>query len=251
MIFTYQEERVRVIELNRPEKKNAFTGAMYNQLSNELEMADADQEVSVIVITGADTAFSAGNDLEDFLNFPPDNIDAPPFHFLKTLANLNKPVIAAVNGMAVGIGATMLSLCDLVYAQDSAKFVFPFISLGLVPEGASSLTLPKLLGHQRASEILYFGEPISAVEAHALGLVNRVITDLPVRKFVLERANQLAKLPMGSILQTKRLLKHELNLSERIDLEAGAFVARTQSSAAKEAFSAFLEKRKPNFVGLD
>lgn len=251
MIKCENERGVQIIELNRPDKKNAFTGAMYNQLREALIEADADQSVSVILLTGAGNAFSAGNDLEDFLKFPPENVEAPPFRFLNTLAQVKKPVIAAVNGLAVGIGATMLFHCDLVFAQDSARFSLPFVALGLVPEGASSLLLPRLVGHQRASEIFLFGDPLSAIDAQAIGLVNRVIVDQPVMAFALAQAIRLTQLPTGAVLRTKALLKHPDEILCRIKLEAEAFVERTKSSAAQEAFAAFLEKRKPNFSGLD
>ena len=251
MINSRIERGVQVIEFNRADKKNAFTGAMYNQASAALLEADANAAVSVIVLTGAGNAFSAGNDLEDFLNAPPENQDAPPFHFLRTLAQIKKPVVAAVNGMAVGIGATMLFHCDLVFAQDSARFIFPFVSLGLVPEGASSLLLPRLVGHQRAAEILLLGEPLSAQDAKIAGIVNRVVDEQAVLEFAMAQAVRLTQLPAGAILRTKALLKHGSEVLERINLEADAFVDRTGSSAAKEAFSAFVEKRKPNFAGLD
>lgn len=251
MIKSSHEHGVQIIELSRPDKKNAFTGAMYHHLREALVAADADQSVSVILLTGAGNAFSAGNDLEDFLNFPPESVNAPPFHFLNALVQVKKPVVAAVNGLAVGIGATMLFHCDLVFAQDSARFSFPFVALGLVPEGASTLLLARLVGHQRASEILLFGDPLSAHEAQATGLVNRVIPDQPVLDFALAQAIRLTQLPQGAVLQTKALLKHPAEVLERIKLEAEAFVTRTKSSAAREAFAAFLEKRKPNFAGLD
>lgn len=251
MIKCSHERGVQIIELRRPDKKNAFTGAMYDQLREALIAADADQSVAVILLTGAGNAFSAGNDLEDFLNSPPESVDAPPFRFLKALAQVKKPVIAAVNGLAVGIGATLLLHCDLVFAQDSARFSFPFVALGLVPEGASSLLLPRLVGHRRASEILFFGDPLSASEAQAAGLVNRLVGDQPVLDFALAQAIRLTQLPAGAVLRTKALLKHPDETLERIDQEAGAFVVRARSSAAQEAFAAFLEKRKPNFSGLD
>ena len=251
MIKISHERGVQIIELSRPDKKNAFTGAMYHQLREALVAADADQSVSVILLTGAGNAFSAGNDLEDFLNFPPENADAPPFRFLNALVQVKKPVVAAVNGLAVGIGATMLFHCDLVFAQDSARFSFPFVALGLVPEGASTLLLARLVGHQRASEILLLGDSLSAHEAQATGLVNRVISDQPVLDFALAQAIRLTQLPQGAILRTKALFKNNDEGLERIKLEAEAFVMRTKSSAAREAFAAFLEKRKPNFAGLD
>ncbi|WP_418647683.1 enoyl-CoA hydratase [Thauera butanivorans] len=251
MIECSRQHGVQVIELNRPEKKNAFTGAMYDQLREALAAADADASVSVILLTGRGDAFSAGNDLQDFLKSAPDSVDAPPFHFLNALVRIRKPVVAAVNGLAVGVGATMLFHCDLVYAQDSARFSFPFVALGLIPEGASSLLLPRLAGHQRAAEALLFGDPLSAGEAREIGLVNRVVSGQPVLDFALSQALRLSRLPAGSVLQTKALLRNTDEVLARIALEAEAFVLRTKGPAAREAFAAFLEKRKPDFSGLD
>ncbi|WP_068637209.1 enoyl-CoA hydratase [Thauera butanivorans] len=251
MIECSRQHGVQVIELNRPEKKNAFTGAMYDQLREALVTADADASVSVILLTGRGDAFSAGNDLQDFLEYPPDSVDAPPFHFLNALVQVKKPIVAAVNGLAVGVGATMLFHCDLVYAQDSARFSFPFVALGLIPEGASSLLLPRLAGHRRAAEALLFGDPLSAGEAREIGLINRVVSDQPVLDFALSQALRLSRLPAGSVLQTKALLRNTDEVLARIALEAEAFVLRTKGPAAREAFAAFLEKRKPDFSGLD
>ena len=251
MIKCSHERGVQMIVMSRPDKKNAFTGPMYNLLREALIAADADPSVKVILLTGAGNAFSAGHDLQDFLNSPPESVDAPPFEFLNALAQVKKPVVAAVNGLAVGIGATLLFHCDLVFAQDTARFSFPFVALGLVPEGASSLLLPRLVGHQRASEILLFGDPLSATDAQAIGLVNRVIGDQPVLDFALAQALRLTQLPAGAVQRTKALLRHTDEVLGRIKLEAEAFVARAKSPAAQEAFAAFQEKRKPNFSGLD
>ena len=173
MINHHLSDGVLKLVLNRPEKKNAFTNAMYRELTHILSDADQNPEVKVILISGAGNAFSAGNDIADFMTSPITHEDAPPINLLEKLAGLTKPLIAAVDGVAVGIGATLLFHCDLVYAQKDARFIFPFVSLGLVPEGAISLLLPRLVGHQRASEILLFGEPISAEDAKHIGFVPR------------------------------------------------------------------------------
>ena len=250
MIHVSHDRSVCILTLSRPEKKNAFTAAMYIALSEQLIAAEADDAVRVVVITGAGNAFSAGNDLEDFLKSPPQDIDAPPFHFLRTLAKITKPVIAAVNGLAVGVGSTMLFHCELAYAHESARFMFPFVSLGLVPEGASSLLLPQLIGHRRAAEILLLGQPLSAQEAQSIGLVNAV-TGESALDLALEKAHQLAQQPRGAVRATKVLLKPLHETLAQIDQEAIAFIERTRSSAAQEAFKAFLEKRKPDFSDLD
>lgn len=254
MIHHHQEHGILKIKLNRPEKKNAFTSAMYRDLRKVLIDGDTDPRIKVILISGAGNAFSAGNDLADFINSPITHDDAPPINLLNALALLKKPLIAAVDGVAVGIGATMLFHCDLVYAQKDARFIFPFVSLGLVPEGAVSLLLPRLVGHQRASEILLFGEPISADEAHKIGFVNKVIGDSSALTYAEEKGQILTKLSTGSILQTKALLKDGQLQSEvlnQIDTEGKLFINRLNGSAVKEALSAFMEKRAPNFQDLD
>ena len=242
------------IELNRPEKKNAFTNFMYRELTQILSEGDQNPQVKVMLISGAGNAFSAGNDIADFLQFPITHEDAPPINLLKALAGLSKPLIAAVDGVAVGIGATMLFHCDLVYAQKDARFIFPFVSLGLVPEGAVSLLLPRLVGHQKASEILFFGEPISADEAKELGFVNKAISEQSALPYAEQRAKKLTALSSGSILRTKSLLKggeFKTAILKQIDTEGKLFIDRLHSRAAKEALTAFLDKRAPDFDGLD
>jgi enoyl-CoA hydratase/carnithine racemase len=254
MINHHLADGILKIVLNRPEKKNAFTNAMYRQLTNLLSEGDQNPQVKVILISGAGNAFSAGNDIADFMKSPITHEDAPPINLLKVLAGLTKPLIAAVDGVAVGIGATLLFHCDLVYAQKDARFIFPFVSLGLVPEGAISLLLPRLVGHQRASEILLFGEPISANDAVQIGFVNKVITESSALPYAEQQARKLAALSLGSVLRTKSLLKDGIlktAVLNQIDIEGKFFIDRLHSPAAKEALSSFLEKRAPNFEGLD
>lgn len=254
MINHQLTDGVLKIVLNRPEKKNAFTNAMYRELTQILSDGDQNPQVKVTLISGAGNAFSAGNDIADFMQSPITLEDAPPINLLKTLAGLTKPLIAAVDGVAVGIGATLLFHCDLVYAQKGARFIFPFISLGLVPEGAISLLLPRLVGHQRASEILLFGEPISADDAHKLGFVNKVVADISALPYAEQRSQKLTTLSLGSLVRTKSLLKDgalKVAVLNQIDTEGKLFIDRLHSPAAKEALSSFLEKRTPNFEGLD
>ncbi|QWD60945.1 enoyl-CoA hydratase [Polynucleobacter sp. MWH-UH35A] len=254
MINHYLSDGILKILLNRPEKKNAFTNAMYRELTQILSEADQNPQVKVMLISGAGNSFSAGNDIADFMQSPITHEDAPPINLLKVLAGLTKPLIAAVDGVAVGIGATMLFHCDLVYAQKDARFIFPFVSLGLVPEGAVSLLLPCLVGHQKASEILLFGEPISAEDAQALGFVNKVVLEPSALPYAEQRAKKLAALSLGSVLRTKSLLKGgELKAAilKQIDIEGKLFIDRLHSPAAKEALTAFIEKRAPNFDELD
>lgn len=254
MINHQLTDGVLKIVLNRPEKKNAFTNAMYRELTQILSDGDQNPQVKVTLISGAGNAFSAGNDIADFMQSPITHEDAPPINLLKTLAGLTKPLIAAVDGVAVGIGATLLFHCDLVYAQKEARFIFPFVLLGLVPEGAISLLLPRLVGHQRASEILLFGEPISADNAHKLGFVNKVVAETSALPYAEQRSKQLTTLSSGSVVRTKSLLKDgalKVAVLNQIDTEGKLFIDRLHSPAAKEALSSFLEKRTPNFEGLD
>ncbi len=254
MINHHLADGILKIVLNRPEKKNAFTNAMYRELTQILSEGDQNPQVKVMLISGAGNAFSAGNDIADFMQSPITHEDAPPINLLKVLAGLSKPLIAAVDGVAVGIGATLLFHCDLVYAQKDARFIFPFVSLGLVPEGAVSLLLPRLVGHQRASEILLFGEPISAVDAQQMGFVNKVIAESSALPYAEQQAKKLTALSSGSVLRTKSLLKgNDLKTAvlNQIYLEGKLFIDRLHSAAAKEALTAFLEKRAPNFNGLD
>ena len=254
MINHHLSDGILKILLNRSEKKNAFTNAMYRELTQILFDGDQNPQVKVLLISGAGNAFSAGNDIVDFMQSPITHEDAPPINLLKALAGLTKPLIAAVDGVAVGIGATLLFHCDLVYAQKNARFIFPFVSLGLVPEGAVSLLLPRLAGHQKASEILLFGEPISADEAHQIGFVNKVISEPSALPYAEQRAKKLTTLSSGSVSRTKSLLKEgELKAAvlNQIDIEGKHFIDRLHSPAAKEALTSFLEKRTPNFEGLD
>ncbi|MBU3617356.1 enoyl-CoA hydratase [Polynucleobacter sp. JS-Polo-80-F4] len=254
MIHCQIEDGILKILLNRPEKKNAFTNAMYRELTQILSKGDQNSEVKVILISGAGNAFSAGNDIADFMKSPITHEDAPPINLLKALAQLTKPLIAAVDGVAVGIGATLLFHCDLVYAQKDARFIFPFVSLGLVPEGAASLLLPRLVGHQRASEILLFGEPISADDAQTLGFVNKVISESSALPYAEQRAKKLTTLSSGSVIRTKFLLKDgalKNAVLNQIEIEGKLFIDRLHGPAAKEALTSFLEKRAPNFEGLD
>ena len=244
---------------NRPEKKNAFTDEMYVALDEALIRATEDEEVRVVVLSGIKNCFTAGNDLDDFIARPPRDAQAPVFRFLKTLALMNKPVIAAVEGLAIGVGTTMLLHCDLVYVSATAKFALPFVGLGLVPEAGSSLLLPFVGGHQRAAEKLLLGDPFQAEEAVELGFVSRVLPATEVVQFALQQAARLAQLPVGSVTVTKALMKGLPLGAESIpapqvlasmDREIAQFVKRVAGPANQEAIQAFKERRAPNFVGL-
>src|SRR5258708_19390852 len=186
---------VLTIAMNRPEKKNALTHAMYGAMADALATAAADPSVRVILITSTGDAFTAGNDLGDFLNAPPGGGEPPVQRFLAALATAEKPVVAAVNGLAIGIGTTMLLHCDLVYAARSAVFSVPFVNLALVPEAASSLLLPRRIGHAKAAELFLLGSRMAAAEAEASGLVAAVSDDPPPPVEALQRAPPLAPHP--------------------------------------------------------
>jgi enoyl-CoA hydratase/carnithine racemase len=247
-ILTELRDGILRIEIRRPEKKNALTSAMYAAMADALDRAAREDAVRVVLIHGQPGVFTAGNDLADFLNGPGDP-DRPVFRFLRGIAAAPKPLIAAVSGNAVGIGTTMLLHCDLAYAGESARFQLPFVSLGLCPEAASSLLLPRLVGHQRASELLLFGEPFDAATAREIGLVNAIHAEAVLMDAVLERARKLATLPAASLRATKMLLKKsQTAMVTQAMLDEGAiFQQQLASPEAKEAFSAFLEKRKPDF----
>jgi enoyl-CoA hydratase/carnithine racemase len=237
------------IEIARPEKKNALTAEMYQALAEALARAEADPSVRVILISGAGGNFTAGNDLADFLDHPPMDEDAPVFRFLNGFANLQKPFVAAVEGVAVGVGTTILLHCDLVYAGASARFALPFANLGLTPEAASSLLLPLRAGHARAAEMLMLGEVFSAQTALETGIVNAVLSDGQVLANALERCRKLTTQPAASLRLTKQLMKRaqQALIRETMSVEADIFRQRLVSPEAKEAFAAFFEKRKPDF----
>ena len=243
------EQAIATLAFSRPEKKNAITAAMYQAAAEALAEADASDAVRVIIITGDGDAFTAGNDLDDFLRTPPQGDDTPVSRFMHTLLATSTPVIAAVPGIAVGIGTTPLMHCDLVYASARAKFAMPFTQLGLCPEFASSVLLPRLAGYQRAAEKLLLGEAFDAAEAERMGLVNRVLPAEELMSFVHTQANKLVALPKESLRMTKQLMRADVQtaISSAMQTEMHHFSQMLHGADAKEAFSAFLEKRKPVF----
>lgn len=249
LIDTRLDGRVLDIRLNRLDKKNALTHAMYEGLNEAFERAAGDREVRVILLRGSEECFTAGNDLGDFLNNPPSSQDAPVFRFLGHLVNNQKPLVAAINGAAVGIGTTVALHCDLVFAGDNTKFALPFVNLGLVPEAASSFLLPQLAGHVRAAELLMLGQPFDARTAYELGLINRVCAAGETYATALDAAQRLAQQPPESVRLTKALMKqaHKGRVEQTMLDEAAQFMQRLGSEEAKEAFTAFFEKRKPDF----
>lgn len=252
-ITVEQHGAVQILRWNRPEKRNAITASMYAHMAELLTTAGADGDVRAVILMGTEKAFSAGNDVEDFLRHPPVDADAPVLRFLAALSTFAKPLLAGVRGAAAGVGSTMLLHCDLVFASDDARFSFPFTQLGLCPEAGSSLLLPRMVGHQRAAELLLLGEPFSAHEAHRIGMVNRVVESAAVEPLVLDYAQKLASLPASAIAVTKGLLKGNAgdSVTTRIEAEAAHFGRLLQQPAAQEAFNAFAEKRAPRFQGID
>jgi len=248
-ILTHAEAGVLTITLHRPERKNSLTSAMYAALADALESAKADPSARVVLLQGQETVFSAGNDIDEFLNQPPAGEAAPVFRFLYGIAEFPKPVLAAVCGPAVGVGTTMLFHCDLVYAGDNAAFSMPFVNLGLCPEAGSSLLVPQMFGYHRAAEALLLGEPFMAEAALEAGLVNRVLPPTEVNAYAQAQARKLASKPLSSLVETKRLMKaaQRQAVLQQMKEEGASFARMLREPAAREAFTAFLEKRKPDF----
>ena len=248
-INTELSDGILRVELNRPHKKNAMTGAMYTRLAEILEEADKNDAVRVGLWHGAGDSFTAGNDIEDFLKNPPGEGDSPQGRLTHAFIRFEKPLVAAVHGVAVGGGTTMLTHCDIVYAGESAKFHVPFVDLALVPEFGSSFSIPARAGYLRAAELFLLGEPFSPQHAAELGLVTRVVPDADLLATARAAAGKLAAKPGGALRASKRLLKGAwfAQIREAVENEAKEFTARVRGDEAREAFSAFLEKRPPNF----
>lgn len=232
------------VELDRPAKRNALTGAMYAAMADALAAAEADDAIRAVIFSGAGTDFCAGNDLADFLAAPADDPDKPVFRFIRALANATKILIAAVQGRAIGIGTTMLLHCDFVLAEPDAELQMPFVDLALVPEAGSSLLVPNLVGQRRAAELLLLGERIGAERALQLGLINRIV---PVGQALIEAralAARLSDKPAGALLATKRLMKGSSHdVLDRIDAENKAFVVQLQRPEFRKRVEAFFAAR--------
>ena len=246
MIRSENRDRVARIRFDRPEKKNAITAEMYAQLADALAAADADAEVRAVLLHGTAECFTAGNDVADFLKRAPGGEGSPTWRLFEVLPALQKPIVAAVGGAAVGIGSTLLLHCDLVYAASNARFQLPFVPLGIVPEFGSTLLLPMLAGYQRAAELLLLGQPFGAQKACEVGLVTEVVAPEALLAKAESVAGMLAALPPESLRLTKKLMK-STPVRERIMEEGRLFLERLRSPEAKEAMTAFLEKRKPRF----
>jgi len=232
------------VRLNRPEKRNAITFLMYEQLTRALGAAQADESVRAVMLSGEGASFSAGNDLQDFLSGPALSAAHPAMQFLRTLATFGKPLLAAVQGQTVGIGVTMLLHCDLIVAARAAQFSLPFVVLGLVPEAGSSLLLPRLIGQQRAAELLLLGQPFNADTAYRLGLVNSVVEEGALLDETRALARAVAQQPPAALAATRRLLRGDTDeLLARIEEEASIFGAQLQSEEFRARVRAFLTRR--------
>jgi len=240
---------VVTIEIARPEKKNALTIAMYQAMADALRAAAQDNAVRAVLITGQPGVFTSGNDLEDFMQRPPQGPDSAVAQFMRALLDLDMPVVAAVTGAAIGIGTTMLLHCDFVYVSDEARLATPFVSLGLVPEYASSLLMPALMGHRRAAEKLLLGEPFGAEAAVECGLANAVLPAAEVVNHARRVAERFNSLPPGAVREAKQLMRRATREAtlQAMQIEGELFGRRLRSPEAMEAFQAFFQKRKPDF----
>ncbi len=245
LVLTDLQDGVLLIQMNRPEKKNALVEAMYEALYQAIESADQDDRVRVLMFTGSGDSFAAGNDLQDFIENPPNGEDSPTWKFMLALAKTDLPIVAAVNGVAIGVGTTLLLHCDQVFASHKVKFGMPFLNLGIVPEAGSTLLLPRCAGYQKAAQLLLLGEPFNAQEAFDAGIVGHLVNEDEVFETAMATAKKLAGKPRSALRTTKRLLKDTSEpLLDRINTEARAVEEYLKSPAAKEAMTAFLEGRR-------
>jgi enoyl-CoA hydratase/carnithine racemase len=248
LIETTRDGAVLMLRFNRPDKKNALLSTMYADAADALTTAANDAAVRVVIITGSADSFTAGNDLKDFLENPPQDENAPVFRFMRALAGFPKPAIAAVNGLAIGIGVTLLLHCDLVYAVPGAKFQMPFVNIAIVPEFASSLLLPRLVGQARAAELLLLGEMFTAARAHELGLINAVVEPDALLATAMGKAKALAAKAPAAVRHAKALLRTPSGeIAARVALENKGVAERLATAEFKEAATAFFEKRAPDF----
>ena len=237
-------------QFNRPAKKNAMTSAMYTTMADLLNTAAKDDGVRVVLWHGAGDSFCAGNDLEDFLKNPMGPGDSPQSRLINALINFDKPIVAAVQGAAIGGGTTMLTHCDFVYAGESAKFQMPFINLALVPEFGTSYSIPARIGYLRAAELIQLGQSFDAPRAAELGLVTHVVPDQKLLATATETAQKLAEKPASALQACKRLMRQPVRaqLEQAAKLENEEYAVRLRSADSQEAIMAFFEKRQPNFI---
>jgi enoyl-CoA hydratase/carnithine racemase len=241
---------VQRIAINRPEKKNALTAEMYIALAEAIEQAETDPAVRVLLLYGKGDAFTAGNDLQDFMQKPWKGQAMPPaVRFIHAVAHAQKPVVAAVHGLVVGVGTTILLHCDLVYAATETNMMMPFVNLGIVPEAASTVLLPLLIGRQRASELFMLGSPLTAQRAFEMGLVNALTSRDELLRTATAAAQALAAKPAAALRACKELMKraYQAEVDRALREEVEIISERLESPETREALSAFLEKRKPDF----
>jgi len=249
MITTALENKILTICFDRSDKMNAITDAMYLDAEKVLNDNSDNKDVRVVMFTGAGDHFTSGNDVVEFINNPPAGSNPPVSRFLLALYRFPKPVVVAINGLAVGIGTTMLAHCDYIVAADDARFKLPFVDLGACPEGGSSLLFPQLMGHSQAAELLMMADIFNSAKAEKVGLVNKVVPSADVLAHAQKIAKKLSLKAPGAMIKAKALLKQSYygDLETRIIEEIKSFGAMLQSPEAKEALSAFVEKRAPDF----
>jgi enoyl-CoA hydratase/carnithine racemase len=249
-IITEHVGSILRVQFNRPTKRNAMTSAMYLALAGIFNEAANDENTRVVLWHGAGDSFCAGNDIEDFLKNPPGPGESPQARLMEALFNFDKPIVVAVHGAAIGGGTTMLTHCDFIYAAESTKFQMPFINLALVPEFGSSCSVPARIGHVRAAELILLGAPFDAARAAELGLVTKVVSDKDVLSTASEAAGKLAAKPAAALQASKRLMKQPFReqIKAAMKAENEEFSAQVRSEDAKEALTAFLEKRTPDFT---
>lgn len=244
-ITTAAADGVLTITMNRPDKKNALTGAMYEAMIAAIDTAEADGKIGALLLRSTGGLFTAGNDIADFLSSTSAIEDFPALRFIRRFAICDKPIVAAVDGAAIGVGTTILFHCDLIYAAPDATFRMPFVDLGLVPEAAASLLIPERVGMAKASEWLLLGEGFDATEAHRLGLINAIVDKDRLHAHALDKARALAAKPRNAVAATRRLMRGDRDtILERMTIEARAFGAALKSDEARAAFMAFMAKAK-------
>ena len=249
-ILTERFEGILQIQFNRPEKKNAMTMSMYSTVAELLDAAAKDDETRVVLLHGAGDAFCAGNDLGDFLHNPPKSDDSLQARFIHALIEFDKPLVAAVHGVAIGGGTTMLTHCDFVYAAEHTRFQMPFVNLALVPELGTTYRLPAQIGYLAAAELVLLALPFDSRRAAELGFVTRVVAEADLMATAMDRAHRLTQQPAGDVHASKRLMKRALGaqMATAAELENQEYASRLQSAEAKEAITAFFEKRRPDFT---
>ena len=251
-ILTEQDNGVLIVRLHRNEKKNALTTAMYTAMADAIDRAERDPALKVLLFTGSGGVFTAGNDLHDFLDNPPTGPASPVNRFIAKMVSTDVPIVAAVDGVAVGIGTTMLLHFDQVFAAERARFSLPFINLALVPEAGSSMLLVEACGYRKAAELLMLGEPFTARQALDYGIVSQLCQEEDLMESARAAAHKLAAKPKDALRATKRLLRRAKEpLAQRVQAEAELFARGLESPAAQEAMNAFFEKRKPDFGQFD